>query len=63
MTNSVSIKIASCRECPHHTEKRHYTAYSWEFVTVVTCGISNKIVTYCDIGDPPPTIPSWCPLR
>lgn len=62
---SVNLKLTVCNKCPNWTDKRYYTADSFENVMEWLCTHDNvgaKRITLQDTFDKDPEIPNWCPL-
>lgn len=60
----IIIEITSCKDCPHHKEKRIYTGDSWEQPYDWFCWKKEdkKIAGYVEWHDKVP-IPDWCPVK
>lgn len=61
MTDEITLKIESCRDCPHLRERevRHWLAGNSTLFELY-CTKAGRIISPADGIKPPP---KWCPLR
>ena len=62
----ISIDVATCKDCPFHEAKRHYTADSFEYAHDWLCKKAHgkKIAGYVEWHEEKKVeIPEWCPAK